>query len=87
MRAGAFCSSALVQGRFSVNALLNLEAVTAAEEVAAAGETAGAVDLLTVSQQLDMITGLLVAVVVGLGLVAGIILGTKLAQVVRELWK
>lgn len=64
-----------------------LEAATVAEEVAAMGETAGAVDLLTVSQQLDVITGLLFVVVIGLGLVAGIILGTKLAQVVRELLK
>lgn len=64
-----------------------LEAATVVEEVAAAGETAGAVDLLTVSQQLDVITGLLVAAVVGLGIVAGVILGAKLAQVVRELWK
>lgn len=64
-----------------------LEAAAVAEEVAAAGETAGSVDLTAVSQQLDMIAGLLVVVVLGLGLVAGIILGSKLAQIVRELWK
>lgn len=64
-----------------------LEAAAVAEEVAAAGEAVGSVDLTTVSQQLDMITGLLVAVVVGIGLILGVILGSKLAQVVRELWK
>ncbi len=64
-----------------------LEVVTAVDEISVAGEPAEVVDLLEVSQQLDMISGLLVAVLVGLGLVAGIILGAKLAQVVRELWR
>lgn len=64
-----------------------LEAATVAEEVAAAGETVGAVDLLTVSQQLDMVSGLLVAAVLGLGIIAGVILGAGVARVLGELWK
>lgn len=63
------------------------EAVAVAEEVAAAGEIAGTVDLSTISQQLDQILLMQHIIVLALGVVAGVILGVILAQVVRELWK
>ncbi len=63
------------------------EAATVAEEVAAAGETAGSVDLATVSQQLDKITALETAQVAAQCVLIGLVLGAVVALIVGRLWK
>ncbi len=64
-----------------------LEAAAVAEEVAAAGEIAGSVDLTTVSQQLDQIMTWQMALVFSLAVIAGIIIGVAVAQVIGRTWK
>lgn len=64
-----------------------LEAATVAEEVAAAGETVGSVDLATVSQQLGHILSLEAVLILALGLVAGAIIGAAISPVIRRLWE
>ncbi len=65
-----------------------LEAATVAEEVAAAGEIAGsAVDLTTISQQLDQILTWQIALVFSLAVIAGIIIGVAVARVIGRTWR
>ncbi len=64
-----------------------LEAATVAEEVAAAGEIAGSVDLTTISQQLDQIMTCQMALVFSLAVIAGIIIGVAVAQVIGRTWR
>ena len=64
-----------------------LEAAAVAEEVAAAGETAGSVDLTTVSQQLDVLTVSVHAQLSAQLVALGLILGVVVALVVGRLWK
>lgn len=63
------------------------EVATVAEEVAATGETAGAVDLLTVSQQLDQIiawqSGQFLALWVLVGCVIGAAVGKAIGRYLR----
>lgn len=65
-----------------------LEAVTAAEEVAGAGETVGfAVDLTTVSQQLDQVIGWQAAQFGLQSVLLGVILGAVIALVIGRMWR
>ncbi len=64
-----------------------LEAATAAEEVAAVGETAEFVDLSVVSQQLDQIMAWQVAQLCVASILVGAVLGVAVALVIRGLWK
>ncbi len=63
------------------------EAAAVAEEVAAAGEIAGSVDLTTISQQLDQIMTWQMALVFSLAIIAGIIIGVAVAQVIGRTWR
>ncbi len=63
------------------------EAAAVAEEVAAAGEIAGSVDLTAISQQLDQILTWQMALVFSLAVIAGIIIGVAVAQVIGRTWK
>ncbi len=64
------------------------EAAAVAEEVAAAGEIAGsAVDLTTISQQLDQIMTWQMALVFSLAVIAGIIIGVAVARVIGRTWR
>ncbi len=64
-----------------------LEAATAAEEVAAVGETAGSVDLAAISQQLDQIILLQLVQVLCLGLIAGAIIGVAAAKAIGRFFR
>ncbi len=63
------------------------EAAAALEEVAAAGEIAGSVDLTTISQQLDQIMTWQMAQFCGICVLVGVILGVAFAKVVGKTWK
>ncbi len=64
------------------------EAAAVAEEVSAAGEIAGsAVDLTTISQQLDQILTWQMALFFALAVIAGIIIGAAVARVIGRIWK
>ncbi len=63
------------------------EAAAVMEEVAAAGEIAGsAVDLTTISQQLDQIMTWQMVQFCGICVLVGTILGVAFAKVVGKLW-
>lgn len=64
-----------------------LEAVTAMEEVAGAGEAVESVDLTTVSQQLDQVMTWQMAQIFALALIAGIIIGVAVALVIGRTWR
>ncbi len=64
------------------------EAAAVAEEVASAGEIAGsAVDLTTISRQLDQILTWQMALVFSLAVIAGIIVGVAVAKRVGRIWQ
>ncbi len=63
------------------------EAAAVAEEVAAAGEIAGSVDLTTISQQLGQILTWQMAQFCGICVLVGVILGVAFAKVVGKTWK
>ncbi len=62
------------------------EAAAVAEEVAAAGEIAGSVDLTAISQQLDQILTWQMVQFCGICVLVGVILGVAFAKVVGKLW-
>lgn len=64
-----------------------LEAATVVEEDAAAGETAGAVDLLTVSQQLDQIIAWQSGQFLALWVLVGCVIGAAVAKTLWGFWK
>lgn len=64
-----------------------LEAVTVAEEVAAAGGAVVSADLSTVSQQLDQVLAWQAAQFSALCVLLGVILGVVIALVVGRMWR
>lgn len=64
-----------------------LEAVTAMEEVAGAGEAVESVDLTTVSQQLDQVIGWQAAQFGLQSVLLGAILGAVIALVIGRMWR
>lgn len=63
------------------------EVATVAEEVATTGETVGAVDLLTVSQQLDRLEELLEAIHFGQMVFVGVLLGVGIILVLAVMFR
>lgn len=63
------------------------EVATVAEEVTAMGETVGAVDLLTVSQQLDRLEDLLGAIQFGQMVHVGVLLGVGIILVLAVMFR
>lgn len=65
-----------------------LEAAAELEEVASPGEAVvSAVDLTTVSQQLDQMMNLQVIGILALGIILGAIMGLAVFREVRRLWE
>lgn len=64
-----------------------LEAATVAEEVAAAGEIAGTVDLSTISQQLDQVITWQMAQLGTQVAVIGCIVGVVVALLITRWWR
>lgn len=64
-----------------------LEAAAAAEEVAAAGEAVGSVDLTTVSQQLDQVITWQMAQFGTQWVLIGCVIGVVVALLFRRFWR
>lgn len=63
------------------------EVATVAEEVATTGETVGAVDLLTVSQQLDQVITWQMAQLCTMWVFIGVVIGVAVALVIGRFFR